>query len=206
MIEYEQELIKKHDIFCRVSSQNTNVSMFTKDEQITRYTTALAFWLIEEKLLENQLWNVEKLTFVTEKKSLLLNRINQIFGNDLKILIQAKAKEITNLNITTATIAETNFKLRIIEVNKNIINLIRSNETKWNNQIGNLKYLLRLHLNFLSNNDLDYPTIETLKQLESIKMWRTDNLNKKENLNDDRYGKNIVIEMCKVKIDIMAIV
>lgn len=94
-------------------------------------------------------------------------------------------------------------KTNILQVNNKIINLINSEENKWKTQKKNLETLLTLHNNFIDNNNLDNPTIEILNQLEDIKTWRTNNLNTRENMNDDRYGKEIAMKMCEFKVQLM---
>lgn len=94
----------------------------------------------------------------------------------------------------------------IIKVNNNIMLLINCNEEKWKNQKDKLIKLLELHLFFINVNNLDEPTLKTLNHIENIKMWRTSNLNIKENMEDERYRYNIVEIMCSLKCKIMSIV
>ena len=92
----------------------------------------------------------------------------------------------------------------IKKVNIAIIKLIKSDEDIWIKQREKLRQLLQFHLQLLEQCNANKPDMRTLNYIESIKQWRTDNLNTKENMKDDRYGKDIASEMCNVKVQIMS--
>ena len=94
---------------------------------------------------------------------------------------------------------------KIKNVINNIIELIKSDDEKWKIQRDNLLLLLQLHIELLRNFDMDKPNISTLNYIEYIKQWRTDNLNTEENMFDPKYGENIAMAMCEVKVMIMAL-
>ena len=88
-------------------------------------------------------------------------------------------------------------------VNNNIIKLIKNDEAKWVKQRGKLKKLLELHINLMKKLNDQKPNIKLLNHVDGIKQWRTLNLNKKENMDDKRYGSDVASIMCSLKVKLM---
>ena len=86
------------------------------------------------------------------------------------------------------------------KVNQAIINLIKCEEEKW---ILQRDKLLQFHIELIKNNDLNNPTKSTLQLIETIKQWRTENLNTDENMDDDRYLNEVAMRMSNIKVNIM---
>ena len=102
----------------------------------------------------------------------------------------------------------------IIEVNKNIIKLINSNNPLFNDKKVYLKELVRKHLQFIKNNSSI--TYKTLEEIEDIKQYRTKCRRRrlwaspyihtsKAIMEDETYIK-VYTKMCNVKVDIMCFI
>ena len=92
----------------------------------------------------------------------------------------------------------------ITKVNEAIVELIKSSDAKWKAQHSNLKCLLLLQCFLLKEHDCNHPTLLTLRKLDNIKDWRTENLNTKENMDDLFYREKIAEAMCLVKLEMMS--
>ena len=108
------------------------------------------------------------------------------------------------MNDREKRIAKTTCSALVQEVNRNIEKLLQCEEPRWKTQKGKLQRFYDYHTKLMKNNDLDHPNWNTLEQIESIKQWRTANLNTEANMDDIRYGRDIAGLMCAVKVETMA--
>lgn len=92
----------------------------------------------------------------------------------------------------------------IIEVNKNIIKLINSNNPLFNDKKVYLKELLRMHLQFIKNNSRI--TYKSLEEIEDIKQYRTKYIHTSNAIMEDETYIKVYTKMCDVKVDIMCFV
>ena len=92
----------------------------------------------------------------------------------------------------------------IKKANKAIARLIKCDEERWVKQRQKLQQLLMFHLTLLEVFKMKNTDFHTLQYLHTIKEWRYLNLNLEENMNDSRYGKDIVGAMQDVSVHMMA--
>lgn len=92
---------------------------------------------------------------------------------------------------------------QLCRINNNIIKLINCNEKKWLKLKNKLTKLLDMNKNIIKNHIFINPTIDLLNDIEKIKIWRSENLNFKINMDDKRYGEDIAMKMSLLKVKIM---
>lgn len=94
-------------------------------------------------------------------------------------------------------------KNKFIAVQKNTLELIKSEEKFWVLQRSHLMTHHKMVEEFQNQVDFDNLTIQDLKKIEDIKTFRTHNLNTLENVHDIRYADKVAGLMCEIKVLMM---
>jgi len=101
----DNEMKEKYKKFTGIDVDDITIKIFSRDEQIERYSKNLAFWILEtpniesiENLSENQ-EEFMRSYYVSNAKSLLTRKINENFDDEMIAEIYEKAYKIANVKV-----------------------------------------------------------------------------------------------------------